>query len=305
MDPRLTLFLAVARMGRLNQASRLLNMSPSSLSAQISSLERDLGLTLFERGPRGMRLTAAGKRLADAAAELEGQWRHALTQARLTAAGQDQVALAASQTATELFLPRPLGIFRQRYPQIRLTVTMDNTEGVLRRVAEGSVSLGIIEGGPIHGAYSVTNLWQDELGVIVSRQHPLAVRKTLTVDEVVGLELILREAGSGTRTIFERALHQAGWSSQALNVIMEFSSLRAILAMVTHNVGGSIVSRAVVESPDIHIPDVVFIPVSDLVLTRNIQAVTRRHGPSAPARDTLLQFLKQDARGRRVMMEDE
>jgi DNA-binding transcriptional LysR family regulator len=298
MDARLRLFLAVARAGKLTEASRQLNISASALSAQVAALEQELGVSLFVRGSRGMQLTPAGELLAARAQDMEGQWLKTLRDVALVARGEQRVHLAASQTAAELFLPAPLGRFRSRFADIQIRLSMGNTLNVMQWAEARTVDVGIIEGGIVYGSLTATNMWDDELGLIVSTRHPLATRQAVAIDDMVGLALILREPGSGTRRIFERALNEAGWSLDSLNVIMELSSLRAILAMVAHNVGASIVSNAVMKASAIRVEGVAWLPVRGLELTRRIQLVMRADLTLTPALTALIEEFRRDAHAR-------
>ncbi len=274
MDPRLFAFLAVARTGQLTQASKRLNLAASSVSAQIAALERDLGATLFVRGSRGMDLTSSGVALLQAAEEMEALWNKTVRDVRAEQEGAARVGIAASHTAAELFLPQPLGRFRDKWPETRIHLIMTNSQDVIERVADGTVDVGIIEGAGTRGALSSERLWTDELVLIMSHRHPWARRTAIEASELAALDWILREEGSGTRRVFERALERAGFSVHALNVMMQLSSLRSIIAMVANNVGVSVVSRSVLDAEEVRVSGVVSMPVDGLDLHRTLEVVT-------------------------------
>jgi DNA-binding transcriptional LysR family regulator len=271
-------------------------MSPSAVSEHIAALEADFGATLFVRTNRGMRLTPAGEVLLRYAESIEANWRQAFQAVHQVAAGEEAVHLAASHTVTELFLPQVLGAFRARHPQVRVRLTLRNSAGVTALVETGQVDFGIVEGAVASPALQSHSLWADELGLVVSKAHPWAERAAVRVEEVLGCDLILREEGSGTRRVFERALHEAGFALDPLLVTMELSSLRAILAMVRHNVGVSVLSRSVVFDP----PEgsgLVFLPITGLRLTRRIALLTRRGDPLRPAAQEMTSLLRKAAHG--------
>ncbi len=295
MDPRLFVFLAVARLGQLTQASKRLNLSPSSVSSQIAALERDLGATLFVRGSRGMKLTASGRTLFSAAEQMEALWNKTARDVRAEQEGASRVRIAASHTTAELFLPRPLGKFRAQWPETLIHLVMTNSQTVLDMVTDGTVDVGIIEGAPLRGRLRHERLWTDQLTLIVSHQHPLAERGTVGIPELIGLDWILREEGSGTRRVFERALEHAGFSVSELHVMMQLSSLRSILAMVAHNVGVSVVSRAIFDAEEITVSGVAPVTITGLDLTRTLEAVLPGTHPSARALH-LLDQLRHDVR---------
>lgn len=296
MDPRLAIFLAVARLGQITRAGRRLNLSPSAVSSQIVALERELGATLFVRGSRGMRLTASGHTLYAAAEQIEALWTKTARDVQAEQQGAPRVRIAASHTAAELFLPRPLGRFRAQWPDTLIHLVMTNSQTVVERVTGGTVDIGVIEGGPVRGEIRHERLWTDQLTLIVSVRHPLATLGSVSVSELAGLDWILREEGSGTRRVFERALEHAGFSPHELNVMMQLASLRAILAMVANNVGVSVVSRAIFAAEEIALPGIVGLPIRGLDLSRTLEAVLPAAEPSSRAA-RLLAYLRADARG--------
>ena len=120
LDPRLMVFLAVAREGQLTEAARQINMSVSNVSQQISSLDADFGTQLFTRTNRGAKLSPAGEVLRKYAESIEADWRLAFRDVHRVAAGEHAVHIAASHTVMEVFLPRLLGAFRRRFPTVQV-----------------------------------------------------------------------------------------------------------------------------------------------------------------------------------------
>lgn len=302
MDPRIVIFLAVARLGQLTRASQRLNMAPSSVSSQIAALEHDMGSTLFIRGSRGMKLTPSGKALFIAAEQIEALWNKATRDVLAEHEGSARITIASSQTAAELFLPRPLGRFRARWPDTRIHLVMTNSQTVIDQVRDGTADIGIIEGASSRSRLHHERLWSDELAVIVSTQHPLARHPRLTIPELLTCDWILRERGSGTRRVFEHALEKAGFSVYDLNVMMELTSLRAIVAMVANNVGVSVVSRAILDADDLSISGIVPLAVEGLDLWRTLEATTSPTRQSPHAR-YLLESLRHDVLIRRKQRE--
>lgn len=299
MDPRLFIFLAVARLGQLTQASKRLNLSPSSVSSQIAALEQDLGATLFVRGSRGMTLTVSGHALLSAAEQMEALWTKTVRDVRAEHEGASRVRIAASHTTAELFLPRPLGRFRAQWPETLIHLVMTNSQTVMDMVSDGAVDIGIVEGAPLRANLHHEKLWTDQLTLIVSQKHPLAEQGSVSIPELTRCDWILREEGSGTRRVFERALEHAGFSVNELHVMMQLSSLRSILAMVANNVGVSVVSRAVFSAEEITVSGIVPVSIIGLDLSRMVEVVL----PAAQLTTRtqyLLDQLRHDVRTRRM-----
>lgn len=298
MDPKWLIFLAVARIGQVTEAGRRLNLSPSSVSAHIAALERDVGARLFVRSSRGVSLTPSGEILLAAAEQMESVWMRSKREVRAEHEGHARVRLASSHTAAELFLPRPLGRFRMQHPETRIQLIMTNSQHVIESVQDGTVDMGIVEGIPVGGRLHHEPLWTDELTLMVSILHPFAGRNTVSLSELSDLEWILREEGSGTRRVFEEALERAGLSVHELDVMMQLSSLRSIIAMVANNVGVSVLSRTILEENEIAVAGVVPITIEGLNLIRSLQVVLPTAKRSA-ATEELADQLREDVDIRR------
>ncbi len=268
-------------------------MSVSNVSQQITSLETDFGAQLFVRTNRGATLSPAGEVLRKYAESIEADWRLAFREVHRVAEGEEAVHVAASHTVLEVFLPRPLGIFRRRHPAVQVKLTLDNSAGVLAQVETGQVDFGIVESrvGRARDLH-VTNLWRDQLGLIVSANHPLAGRSDVSVAELAQQDLIVREEGSGTRRILEAALRGADHDLGELHVIMELSSVRAIIAMVRNDVGVSVLSHTLADDPR---NSVCFVPIPELRLQRQIYLVSRNAADHGPAARELIAELRRDS----------
>ncbi len=293
LDPRLIAFLAVAREGQLTEAARQINMSVSNVSQQITSLEADFGAQLFIRTNRGATLSPAGESLRKYAEGIEADWRLAFREVHRVAEGEEAVHVAASHTVLEVFLPRPLGLFRRRYPAVQVRLTLDNSAGVLAQVETGQVDFGIVESrlGRARDLH-VTNLWKDQLGLIVSANHPFAGRTEVSFAELAQQDLIVREEGSGTRRILESALHAVDHDLSELRVIMELSSVRAIVAMVRNDVGASVLSYTLADDPQ---NSVCFVPLPELRLHRQIYLISRNPAEQGLAARELIAELRRDS----------
>jgi DNA-binding transcriptional LysR family regulator len=176
---------------------------------------------------------------------------------------------------------------------------MTNSQSVVDMVTVGTVDIGIIESAAPVSRLRHETLWRDELVMIAAAQHPIARRQSVALEELVSWDWILREEGSGTRRVFERALEQKGFAVHQLSVIMQLSSLRAILAMVANNVGVSVVPRAVLDAEEVTVPNIVCITIAELDLHRTLEAVMTT-APLSATVEHLLEELRQDVRIRHM-----
>ena len=294
----LALFRTVAEAGGFSRAAQVVHVSQPAISMQVAELEEALGAPLFDRLPRGVRLTDAGKTLLNYAqriATLEEEAERAMRELRGLARGR--LALGASTTIGSYLLPAVLGKFRARHPAVELQLTIANTEEIKTRLIDRTLDLGLTEGTPPEDEeLSARAFYEDELIVIASPGHPFArggtgkVRlKGITARQLCAQPLVVREAGSGTREVVDRAL--AGGDARAENVALTLSSTEAIKRAVAAGLGLAVVSRLCV-GLELAGGVLVEVPVRDLKLRRPLYALTlrgRQGSPSALAFAALLE----------------
>jgi DNA-binding transcriptional LysR family regulator len=248
---RLRVFRAVAEAMSFRKAAEVLHLSQPAVSQHIRALEEEAGARLFDRA-RGeghgsqISLTEAGRVLlgyAKTAAETMVEARRALAALNDEAIGE--LRLGASTTVAQYVLPRILGAFLRQYPQVKLSLVSGNTERIVEAVAEEQVELGIIEGPAMRRDVKTERMVQDEMVLIVSPNHAWAARTGAAVapGELAKVPLLLRERGSGSRRVVERALKKMGLPLRSLKVTMELDSTEAIISGVEAELGVGFVSR--------------------------------------------------------------
>jgi LysR family transcriptional regulator, transcriptional activator of the cysJI operon len=248
---RLRVFRAVAEELSFRKAAEVLHLSQPAVSQHVHALEEEVGVQLFDRARGGghgsqISLTEAGRVLlgyADRAAETMVEARRAL--AALNDETVGPLRLGASTTVAQYLLPRILGAFLKQYPQVKLSLVSGNTEHIVEAVTEKKVALGIIEGPAMRREVKTERMVQDEMVLIVSPNHEWAARKGGEIErkELAKVPLLLRERGSGSRRVVERALKKVGLPLRSLQVAMELDSTEAIISGVEAELGVGFVSR--------------------------------------------------------------
>lgn len=206
----LDLLLSVAETGSLGKAATAHGISQPSASTRLAHLERRLGVTLLVRSTTGSTLTPAGEAVLAWAAGVVDAAR-ALTDGVLTLrADRDaRLRVAASLTVAEYLLPAWLLTLRRRHDggdDLDVSAVVENSAEVTGRVRAGDADLGFIESPGVPSDLTGQQVGTDALALVVSPAHPLATTGTVTVADLPGLPLLLREPGSGTRDTFLRAL---------------------------------------------------------------------------------------------------
>ena len=132
------------------------------------------------------------------------------------------LTIAASQTVANYWLPSRIQAFRMAHPDIDLHISIANTEQVARAVHEGSADLGFVEGEVDNASLAISRIDGDSLVVVVGMKHPWVGRAKITPKDLLTTAWVLREPGSGTRSMFEAALRKYGIRFSDLRVALSF-----------------------------------------------------------------------------------
>ncbi|MFG2962054.1 LysR family transcriptional regulator [Streptomyces sp. NPDC048288] len=289
----LRVFLDVARHGSFTVAARSLGWTQSAVSRQISSLEAALGGgPLFDRLPRGVRLTEAGRALvpyAETVAEaLHGAARE-LTALREVAGGRLRFGAFASADAA--LVPHALAAFRARHPGVRLSREEGLTPRLLDRLTAGHLDLAVVSttGRAPLEPYELHHLLDESLYVAVPAGHPLAgaagpVRLGLLADA----DWISGSSGV-EGTLLEAALRQ-GFRPRVAHVVGEWTAKQGYVAA---GLGVTLVPALAADSVR---PDIALLPVLDEgAPARAVYAATARGRSLAPAAESFLGALREAA----------
>jgi LysR family transcriptional regulator, low CO2-responsive transcriptional regulator len=242
---QLKTLLAVVREGSVTAAADELVVTQPSVSSALAALARELGCELFERSGRGIRLTASGAAFAPYAADVIGlleRGRQAAQEAAEAAAHELQII--AVTTAAESFVPPLMRLFADQHPEIELTLAVGNRHEVLERVLNHSVDVAILGKPPADDRLVAARLTDNEIVCITAPDDPAVGQGRQEAVELAGRRWLLREAGSGTRTLNEQFLTERGLDPSTLTL----GSNGAIKQAARAGLGVSLVSRAAVET---------------------------------------------------------
>lgn len=247
---QLRIFVAVAEREHVSDAARALHLTQSAASAAIAALEERYAARLFHRIGRRIELTDAGRQfLVEARAVLRRARDAETVLSDLAGLKRGTLAIAASQTVGNYWVPPLLHRFRANHPGIAVSLTIGNTEAVRRLVHSGEVDIGFVEGTFDDPALSVMAVADDELVLVLGPAMAPSRRRSLTADDLKVLPWVLREQGSGTRAIAEAALRRHGLSTTELKIELVLPTNEAVRAAVLAGAGATILSRLVVAVP--------------------------------------------------------
>jgi len=236
---QLRLFLALADTGSVSRAARACHVTQPTASMQLKEVSEAVGVPLYEVISRQVHLTEAGRDLARTARLIAGEWS-AFEQRMDATKGlmRGQLRVAVVSTA-KYFVPRLLGTFCARYPQIDISLEVLNRDGVVQRLRDNLDDLYIMSRPPADMDLEDQVFMPNPLVVIAAQTHPLAVEADLELSTLSGLRFILREQGSGTRMAVDDHFKQRAFKP---DLRLELGSNEAIKEAVAGGLGVSIIS---------------------------------------------------------------
>ncbi len=250
---RLRVFRTAAEQRSFRKAGEQLYLTQPAVTLQIKTLEEELGTKLLERGAAGVTLTEAGRTLLGYAAKLGHLAEEAEnTLAQLKGETAGELVLGASTTIAQYVLPPRLAAFARRFPSLHLRVASENTERIVEGVTSGRFGLGLIEGPPLSREVKVEPWFEDELVVVVPKTYEWAAHGSIPAASLLGVPLVMRERGSGSRHVIEAALQKAGLRLGQLTIAMELDSSEAILSCIEAGLGVGFASVWALNRRDLH-----------------------------------------------------
>jgi len=232
-------FEAVARLGSFSRAAEALHLTQPAVSIQIRQIADILGMPLFESHARGATLTAAGEELLATVRQLDDVWNRfeaAIEDLKGMKRGKLRVALVST---AKYFLPRMLGAFCQRYPEIDLELEIANRARIVERIRDNRDDLYIMSYPPDELDIVVHPFLENEHVVIAPPAH-WAVGRRLTLAQLADEPFLLREEGSGSRHAVDEHQRKEGL---ALKIRFSLASNEAIRELVASGMGLAVLSR--------------------------------------------------------------
>ena len=236
---QLRLFLALEQTESVTKASRMMHISQPTASMQLKEMTENIGSPLFEVISKKIHLTALGREFAKTAREMTGRWeafeQHATQMQGLT---KGRLRVAVVSTA-KYFIPKLLGSFCSKYPEVDISLEILNRDGVIKRVENNSDDLYVMSRPPVHIDLEDQILMPNPLCMIAYKNHPLASKKNLRLQDLKHERFILRELGSGTRMSADIHFKQKKFTP---SLLLELGNNEAIKKAVASHLGVAVIS---------------------------------------------------------------
>lgn len=298
MDLRhLRYFVAIADHGSFTQAAEALHIEQPPLSQQIKGLEAELGLKLFTRSRRGASLTDAGEQLLEQARTiltLERQF-HLLAQGMARGEqGRLRIGMAGAVAMLPL-IPRAIRAFRERWPEILITLEESNTPALCEALRERRVDIAIVRPPVPDPVISLHPLLDEPTMIAIPKGHPLSEHHTLKLSEVANEPFLIfdRRIGPGFYDAIIAACQQAGFTP---HFGQSAPQIAATVPMVAAGLGVSVVPAYLSQ---IHADGATFHPISGPAPRATISLASRDPdltGPSSNFHQILLKLAEASSR---------
>lgn len=275
---QLRLFLALADTGSVTRAARECHVTQPTASMQLREVSESLGLPLYEVIGRRVHLTDAGRDLAGTARSIVNEWA-ALEQRIDATKGLKRGKLKVAVVSTaKYFVPRLLGSFCERHPEIEISLEVLNRDGVVQRLRDNLDDLYVMSMPPSDVELEDQVFMPNPLVVIAARSHPLAARRRLALADLAELRFILRERGSGTRMAVDAHFKRHRFRP---DLRLELGSNEAIREAVAGNLGVAVISgHALQGEPARH--GICVLPVTGFPIESRWHLVRQKGKPLSP-----------------------
>ncbi|MFN9630079.1 MAG: LysR family transcriptional regulator [Cyanobacteriota bacterium] len=274
---QLRILRAIASEGSFKKAADSLYVTQPAVSLQIQNLEKQLDVALFDRGGRKAQLTEAGHLLLSYCDRILSQCQEAcraLDDLHNLKGGS--LIVGASQTTGTYLMPRMIGLFRQKYPDVAVQLQVHSTRRTAWGVANGQVDLAIIGGElppDLNDLLQVVPYANDELALVLPPKHPLSRLPELTKEDLYRLGFVCLDAQSTTRKMVDQLLSRSKLDVGRMKIEMELNSFEAIKNAVQSGLGAAFLPVVSIErelaSGSLHRPQ-----VSDLQVRRQLKLIS-------------------------------
>lgn len=278
-------FEAVARHSHVTRAAAELHIAQPALSKQISQLEQELGVALFDRVGRNVRLTEAGEALLPHARAVMAQVEAGRAEmAERVGLRRGRATVGTPPTVGTQLLPPVLAAFNRAYPGIELRLHEAGVQTLLDLLETGLTDVAVVTLPVDDEQLTVTPLFSEEMVVAVWREHPLAQCERVTMRELQHEPWVLSPENYELR---EAALSACAAADFTPRVVLDGGETDTLLRFVAAGIGVALVPRLAVQGID----DLVALPVADQTLSRTLGLVWRGDRPASPAARALREFL--------------
>ncbi len=243
-DTRLKAFCLVVELKSFSKAADETLVTQSAMSHLIRNLEDELGVRLLNRSARTIVPTPAGRLFYNHAKNILESYKTLGDDInKLIKEIKGPLNVGASTVVAKYLLPQVIYDFAKRYPEVRLDLSVSDTEGIINGLQQGNSDLGIVEGNIQTKGIALEEIADDEIVLIASDEHPLAKKGQITQQDLLSQAFIMPQAGSGLREFIEDFFRASKIETKDVRVSMTRGDPELIVRMVQSGLGISFISK--------------------------------------------------------------
>jgi DNA-binding transcriptional LysR family regulator len=292
---QLEIFQRVVELRSYSKAAESVRLAQASVSERMATLERMVGTKLLDHIGREIVPTKAGELLYNRAVKhLEMKRQTCLELEEFLGIRKGDIEIGGSTIPAEYILPGILKSFREKYPDVIVRLRIGDSLAISRQVTDGKLEFGIVGSSVKAKRLLCTELWKDELVLVVHPSHRWARKRAIAPEELCGEPFIQRESGSGTRQILEQRLRRtlpAGFDG--FRIVSHMGSSTAVKEGIRSGLGVSILSRRAV-AYEVKTGSLKIVPLKDISLRRNFYLIRDRGRAQSPLCRALIEFLQSN-----------
>jgi DNA-binding transcriptional LysR family regulator len=286
---QLKILKAIASEGSFKKAADSLYISQPAVSLHVQNLEKQLNVPIFDRGTRKVIFTEEGDillRYGSRILSLCDETCRAIEDLRNLQGGT--LIVGASQTTGTYLMPRLIGLFRQKYPQVAVQLQVHSTRRISWSVANGQINLAIIGGqvpSELRNILKVTSYAEDELVLILPKLHPFGKLDSIQKEDLYRLRFIALDTQSTIRKVIDEVLNRNGIDSSRFKIEMELNSVEAIKNAVQSGLGAAFVSLSAI-AKELELGILHKVKIEDITIKRTLSIVVNPNKYKSKASET-------------------
>jgi DNA-binding transcriptional LysR family regulator len=262
-------------------------LSQPAVTQHIKALESRYGIEIFRRNGRNLTLTYEGKSLVDSAKKLIALERNIQKEIKKQKGQPKKLDIGITLTAGGYFIPEIMEVFKDKYPNLRFNFHTDIAENILERMRLNELDFAIIDGTSQTDEFNIELLFRDELIIIGPKDHRLADKKNVSIEELKKEKFILRHEKANTRLAFENYLSNHFDNINNFDVILEIDNTAMIKQLIIAGHGLSVMSKAICEI-NMQVGTLKQIDLRDFHLERGIYLVYPKELENSEIIDSIL-----------------
>ena len=283
-------FVTIAKVKSFSKAAEKLFLTQPTISNHIHNLEKELGTALFNRTNKNITLTNAGEILFKYAVSILNKRDHAFFSLNAYKGRIEGILeIASSSIPEQYYLTDVMCAFSAQYPDVKYNLMKYDTKKVIDKLNLGEIDFGIVGAKKDTPQLDYIDIMDDEI-VLVAPSASFEKIPSIQLSSLADTPLIMREEGSGTRTVVEAALKQAGLGTTELNVVAEIESTETIKRLVSKGLGLSFISKKAVED-EIDNGQMKILKVDELTINRNFYFVYHTKRVLSPLSEAFKDFI--------------